>query len=262
MKIGLYAYKTAGKRTTTAEQGLKQILGEDGPCLDVLIAPEYTNIPLVNARALSTLDPEVLLIPGTTLTQAGHSGNILNRAYILKAGQGLTQEGEILTRKRLGVEPKLVTADGEPITHYDKISTCAVPGYSDADHAFGDIRPGFAKFTAGTKPCVFDYLGRRMGLEICRDNEMGFRKGHSGNRPVLKETMGQGLDLQIVLSCGLTAKPNAIKRDGYFACVDGGGDKPTANVYGPGAKLTDVIPIGADLVEKNDTLYIYNIPEK
>jgi len=233
MKIGLYAYQTFGKRQTTAEKGLKKILGEDGPCLDILVAPEYTNIPLVNAKSLSRLDPEVLLIPGTVLVQEQDS--IFNRAYVLK--------------------------NGELITQYDKMSMVARQGYSDQDHYIGNR--GIAFFNVGKMFCTFDQFDKTIGIEICSDNDRGIQEGQSGKRPVLKTLVGHSLDMQIVMSCGLgSGIPNAIKDDGYFISVDGS-QNPFANIIGPQGRVPprEIILIDADLRKHNDKLYVYYVPD-
>jgi len=225
MLIGLYAHKTFGKTRTGAYEGLRQIIDPER-CgtnakdklnsidLDMLIAPEYTNITEQQAISLSEMDPWIVLIPGTSLIKEGN--RIFNRAFILN--------------------------DGKVKTKYDKIAICAKKGYSDIDHYDGELRPGESfrsTMDRNARPCIFqledinpDLPKKRTGLEICSDNEW-----------VLKENAGnEKLDLQVILACGIGGvKQNATKLSGLTICVDGDSN-PTSSVYG-NSSLKHRIPI-------------------
>lgn len=229
MIVGLYAYQTKGKVETTASTGIKKILEDDSLCLDMLLAPEFTNIPLEHAKALSEIDPETILIPGTTMTwtPSEEKGNIYNRAHILK--------------------------DGEVLGTYDKKQICMRPGYAESEHF-----NGHGVYTNGTKPGMFncqELLGikKTMGLEICRDNDKEVE--------ALKREYGRIFDMQILLSCGCNGIANAINRNGYFICVDGN-TAPTARVensMGTRLRPQEVKYIGADPIEQNDKLYVFHL---
>jgi hypothetical protein len=251
MKIGLYAIRTFGKRKTEAAEGMEKILRDSKINLDVLVAPEYANVSVDTALRLSKIDEGVLLIPGTTLVQSGD--RIYNRAFIVQNGDGIRQEGDIIGR-----DGKILVPDQEIITCYDKMSGIARVGYSDADHKIpGDV--GIGQFACGAKPCVFDYVGKRIGIEICADNDRGIGNG-SNKKPVLNHFVGNTLDMQIVMSCGAAGfSPNAVKPNGYALLIDG--DKnPSAVVRGANGDITpvNVIAIGADPA-KEDKLYVFNI---
>jgi len=225
MLIGLYAHKTFGKTRTEAYAGLRQIIDPD-TCstgakdrlnsigLDMLVAPEYTNITKEEAISLSEMDPWIVLIPGSSLIKEGN--RIFNRAFILN--------------------------DGKVKAQYDKIAICAKKGYSDIDHYDGELRPGESFRTTmdkNVRPCIFqlddinpELPKKRAGLEICSDNEW-----------VLKQySAGEKLDLHIILACGLGGvKQNATKLSGHTISVDGD-MRPTSSVYGK-SSLKHSIPI-------------------
>ncbi|PIN86002.1 hypothetical protein COV19_07340 [Candidatus Woesearchaeota archaeon CG10_big_fil_rev_8_21_14_0_10_44_13] len=266
MRVGLYAIRTFGKRETEAALGIRAILDEI--CLDLLVAPEYTNIPFEEAVELSKTDPDVLLIPGTTIIRGGFENadeiedgikgeknhQLYNQAFILKGGRGIRQDEDIM-----GIDGKVITKDKKLISGYNKMSIFARRGYSDMDH-LPEHMMGKNQFTPGTYPCVFSYGGKIIGIEICSDHFRGI--GSDDNKiPVLKKYMGNNiLDIQVIISCGAKGfSPNAVKPEGYALLVDGD-ETPSAFAVGPKGNLnpSKVIPIKADC-RGDDKPYIFNL---
>lgn len=142
MIIGAYAYPTVGRKQNDSVMGLRYIL-EEGPAMDVLIAPEYTNISYRDQITLSSLDPEMLLIPGTTMVNDGE--RVYNRAMILHSGA--------------------------PIAQYDKRFFRTSNGLHDSDYM---LQRGVLQ--KGTNSGVFTFADKRFGIEICYDHDQAVLK--------------------------------------------------------------------------------------
>lgn len=228
MRVGLYAFQTAGRRNTEIIEGLRKIL--DGDSFDVILAPEYSNVSYEEGLALSQENPETLIIPGSTLVQKDtrDGKKIFNRANVFYGG--------------------------ERIEFYDKMFLCGVKGYSDFDHLH--FKPAKKSvFATGTRPCAFAFDGKLIGLEICRDNDVRV----SGRKTFALKPYEGKLDLQIVLSCGGVGRANAVKKNGYLLSVDGN-VRPEINIFSGSQKLrARSYFIDADKKNHNDVLYITDI---
>jgi hypothetical protein len=269
MNIGIYAYQTYGKKDTNADIGLERILKNNSLCLDILIAPEYTNISEERAKELSLIDSDVLLIPGTNLEKKGNL--VYNTAKIFREGQN--------------------------IFSYDKVVPIGRKNYSNIDH-FNNTPGEKIRFANGNKPGFFydEILDLNCGVEICADNfsrrnsEIIRRDSLLGEKysgesilydAIYNRKKGNPLDIQFVISCGNQGRATAINQNGVCICVDGD-EKPFGqtllhknNNLKIESYVTDLKNEGnvsrtyprkdnltyiADEKNKNDLLYVYSVP--
>jgi hypothetical protein len=227
MIIGAYAFPTFGRKRSEVGVGLRHILnGSYG--LDMLVAPEFTNLTLQEMTQLSIMDKGTLLIPGSSMVREG--SNAYNRAYVLRGGD---------------------------VLHiYDKKSFRTSGGLYDFDYL--QDKAGRPVMERGRRSGVFSIGGITYGLEICADHD----------QKTLKNEGAKELDYQIVLGTGIVIRDPSVvvKREGAVIAVDGGVTdphnpvRPSASVEVEGNIIAPerIIKIGA-APTRDDRLYIFSV---
>ncbi|MDP7079720.1 MAG: hypothetical protein QF415_07515 [Candidatus Undinarchaeales archaeon] len=216
---------------------IDKYLDED---IDVLVAPEYTFFAgrpltveekdeLISSMAERTKDRDLLLLPGS---------------YVWCDDQGLHNTLPVIY-------------GGEVIRAYDK----KVDGGDQkiADRYWRDFVPG-------TESGVIPYKDLELGVEVCADHfKSNGRGGVSNPGQLLTEAGPDSLDLQLIVSCGMSIHERslAVRENGYALICDGkewGRSWPSVEVVmrmpdTDGEHHTQLI----DPTEVHDDLHIYEL---
>lgn len=217
---------------------IDKYLDED---IDVLVAPEYTFLAgrpftaeekdeLMSSMAERTKDRDLLLLPGT---------------YVWCDGQGLHNTLPLIY-------------GGEVVRAYDK----KVDG---GDQNIADRY--WREFMPGTESGVIPYKDLELGVEVCADHFQSNGRGGVSNPGQLRTEVGpDSLDLQLIVSCGMSIHEQAlaVRENGYALLCDGkdwGRTRPSvrAVMRVPGADDEyHTLPI--EPAEVHGDLYIYELP--
>ncbi len=223
-----------------SEELIEKYLDAD---VDILVAPEYTFLAdrpfttkekdeLMTSMAERTKDRDLLLLPGT---------------YVWADGTDLHNTLPIIY-------------GGEVVRAYDK----KVDG---GDSKIADRY--WREFTPGTESGVIPYKDLELGVEVCADHhQRNGRGGVSNPGRLLTEEGPDSLDLQLIVSCGMSIhdKALAVRENGYALCCDGNAGGRT----GPSTSVNMRV-LGADdeyhtlpiePTEVHGDLYIYELPLK
>ncbi|MDP6627237.1 MAG: hypothetical protein QGG50_04990 [Methanopyri archaeon] len=174
---------------------IDKYLDED---IDILVAPEYTFFSgrpftteekdeLISSMAERTRDRDLLLLPGT---------------YLWCDGQGLHNTLPLIY-------------GGEVVREYDK----KIDG---GDQKIGDRY--WRDFVPGTESGVIPYKDLELGIEVCADHfTSNGRGGVSNPGQLLTEVGPDSLDLQLIVSCGMSIHDQAlaVRENGYALLCDG-----------------------------------------
>lgn len=200
MRVGAYIYPTyGGTDFRRVVDGIETCLKKES--IDVLLAPEYANIPPEEQRQLSIAFPDTLLVAGTTHVLVGN--DIYNRAHAFKAGRTIhTYDKRHLTENE----------------HY-ALSMPRVRDDRMREEGFCRMKTDFSiqQVSPGNGLHSFALDGSTYAIEICMDHfEESYRKAVDAGREPL-------CDYQIVLSCGMAPADRslAIKANGICVMVDG-----------------------------------------
>ncbi|MDP7079719.1 MAG: hypothetical protein QF415_07510 [Candidatus Undinarchaeales archaeon] len=208
IRVGLIQKETSSKDFGLPEKGpydthgvsvyegiIERALDAD---VDVLVAPEYFFLPgrplspkekdeLVSGMAARTKGKDLLLLPGTYVWQ--DKEHVHNTLPIIHDGKVVRDYGKMF--------------DG---------------GEADIALAYG------REFASGSEDGAFTYKGLDMGVEICADHYQEHAWGAVRNPGCLQaEVDDEGLDLQLVVSSGITIHDQAlaVREGGYAVLCDG-----------------------------------------
>jgi len=199
MKIALINQKTGYVEKINREKyfdRVRRILENSGA--NIVIGPE---LAISNRQEILSLEhfnsfnegffpfmrDDQLLIPGTGLVRDSNKRELRNLAPIIRKNRI-----SYVNKKTSVVEDKIAEVEG-------------------LEYKRGNSSEG-----------VFDYDGRRIALEICRDH------GHMK----LKECGIRDIDLEFILACnlpGVSPEKTVVREGGIVALIDG--FKPEINVY-------------------------------